>query len=133
MTTSLRCRRRFPVESCLYRDEIDLLTSNTTYPQSLVAVMQTGRRYQIDAFPDFLGQPNNLHNRVRTQLTEVYTFLHTDSAALKFLTDTASQRIRYATSASMDGIYRHLRTGEEKSNVRNLPIKQPDDTREAKT
>ncbi len=100
-----------------YVDELDLLTTSTTYPRSLVAVMQTGRRYQIDCV--FISaQPNNLHNRVRTQFTEVHTFLHTDAAALKFLVENGIEEQRIRDLGEHGWISRHLRTGVEKSNLK---------------
>lgn len=101
-------------------DELDLLTSNTKYPRALVAVMQTGRRYEIDCF--FIsGQPNNLHNRVRSQLTAVYTFFHSDRAALEFLTDNGIPEETIRSLGEHGWFYRHLRTGATQSNLKSLP------------
>jgi nicotinamide riboside kinase len=101
-----------------YCDEIDLLTTTQTYPRSVVALMQTGRRYQIDCVL-IAGQPNKLHNCIRTQLTEVYTFIHTDEAALKFLTDNSIPEETIRGLGQHGWFYRHLRTGKQNSNLRS--------------
>jgi molybdopterin-guanine dinucleotide biosynthesis protein len=98
-----------------YCDEIDLLTTTTTYPRELVALMQTGRRYEIDCVL-IAGQPNKLHNCVRTQLTEVYTFIHTDEPAMKFLSDNGIEEETIRSLGSHGWAYRHLRTGEVKGS-----------------
>ena len=106
-----------------YCDEIDLLTTTTTYPRSLVALMQTGRRYEIDCVL-IAGQPNKLHNCVRTQLTEVYTFIHTDEPAMKFLADNGIPEETIRDLGSHGWYYRHLRTGEAKSSLRRNIVQQ---------
>jgi GTPase SAR1 family protein len=67
----------------VYADELDMITDNRKCPLPLYSLMQCGRRVQIDCV--FIsGQPNTLHNRVRAQFTELYTFRHTESSAIKF-------------------------------------------------
>lgn len=106
-----------------YVDELDILTSNKVYPASLVAVMQTGRRYQIDCF--FIsGQPNNLHNRVQNQFTAVYTFTHANPTALKFLVDNGIPEETIRGLGEHGWYYRHLRTGEVSTNVKSMDAKQ---------
>jgi len=118
-----------------YCDEIDLLTTTTLYPRELVAMLQTGRRYEIDAVL-IAGQPNRLHNCIRTQLTELYTFIHTDEPALKFLVENGIPEETIRSLGKHGWCYRHLRTGECKSSSRkyvNLPDVEKPDTGKAST
>lgn len=108
---TLRGRKLF------YCDEIDLLTTTNVYPRAIVALMQTGRRYEVDCVL-IAGQPNKLHNCIRTQLTEVYTFIHNDEAALKFLCDNSIPAETIRSLGEHGWFYRHLRTGETSSNIR---------------
>lgn len=65
-------------------DELQKLIGNSREPEELLAVLDTGRRYQIDCF--FISQaPNRIHNGVRNQLTYVYTFRQSDDTALAYL------------------------------------------------
>ncbi|HEX3628827.1 MAG TPA: type IV secretion system DNA-binding domain-containing protein, partial [Verrucomicrobiae bacterium] len=65
-------------------DEADVLTTATKYPRHLVALLQTGRRYECDCYM-ISGQPNRLHNAVQAKITEVYTFLQVDQPACEWL------------------------------------------------
>ncbi len=102
-----------------YCDEIDLLTTTQLYPRELVAMLQTGRRYEIDCVL-IAGQPNRLHNCIRTQMTELYTFVHTDEPALKFIVENGIPEEQVRALGKHGWYYRHLRTGEVKSSVRNF-------------
>lgn len=65
-------------------DELQALTDTNTFSAELALVLETGRRYQLDAA--MISQaPNLLHNRIRNQLTEVVTFRHGDERALDWL------------------------------------------------
>jgi nicotinamide riboside kinase len=101
----------------IYVDEIDLLTTTQNYPRSLVALLQTGRRYEVDCVL-IAAQPNKLHNCIRTQLTEVYTFIHTDEPALKFLVDNGIPAETIRALGQHGWFYRNLRTGAVKSNLK---------------
>lgn len=64
-------------------DELGTYISGSKIPKPLKAIVQTGRRYGIDCV--FMGQqPNELHNTVRTQLSEVVCFRLADDNALEF-------------------------------------------------
>ena len=65
-------------------DELQCLVDTQSLSDELRLILQTGRRYQID----FLGiaqQPNEIHNRVRAQFTEVVSFLQTEALAIDWL------------------------------------------------
>jgi len=64
-------------------DELGRYMSGHDVPHVLKVLVQTGRRYGIDGV--FIGQqPNELHNTVRCQLSEVVCFQLTDDTALEF-------------------------------------------------
>lgn len=64
-------------------DELGQYISGSKIPKPLKTIVQTGRRYGIDCV--FMGQqPNELHNTVRTQLSEVVCFRLCDDNALEF-------------------------------------------------
>ena len=54
-------------------DELQKLTDPNIKPKELVALLQTGRRLKVDFYGITQG-PNEIHNRLRTQITRVYTF-----------------------------------------------------------
>ena len=65
-------------------DELQKLTSNKDEPAELLALLDTGRRFQVDCL--FISQaPNRIHNGIRNQLTYVYTFRQSDENAIKYL------------------------------------------------
>lgn len=64
-------------------DELGRYTSGSDVPDSLKLIVQAGRRVGLDGV--FLAQqPNELHNTVRCQLSEVVCFQLTDETALEF-------------------------------------------------
>lgn len=64
-------------------DELGMYVNGSAVPMPLRVVLQTGRRVGLDGV--FMAQqPNELHNFVRAQLTEVCCFQLTDDRALEF-------------------------------------------------
>lgn len=64
-------------------DELGRYTSGSEVPDSLKRICQAGRRVGLDGV--FIGQqPNELHNTIRCQLSEVCCFQLTDDTALEF-------------------------------------------------
>lgn len=64
-------------------DELGRYLTGTSVPQPLKTLVQTGRRHGLDGV--FIAhQPNELHNTVRCQLSEVVCFQLTDETALEF-------------------------------------------------
>jgi chromosomal replication initiation ATPase DnaA len=70
--------------TCLFVDEIQLFVDANRWPPELAKVIQTGRRYELDLLL-CSQQVNELHNRLRQQLTEVVTFRQQDPRALEWL------------------------------------------------
>lgn len=92
-------------------DELQILTDNRTPPQALLTICETGRRYQIDVYA-ISQAPNRIHNAVRNQFTDVYTFRHSDEAAIKFLTDNGFDGDAVRNLGEHEYLHRNLRTGE---------------------
>lgn len=64
-------------------DEIQKVTGNMVIPQPLKTILQTGRRKGLDCL--FLSQaPNEIHNTLRNQVTELVSFGMIERNALKF-------------------------------------------------
>ncbi len=64
-------------------DELGRYTSGNDVPLSLKIILQAGRRRGLDGV--FIAQqPNELHNTIRCQLSEVVLFQLTDETALEF-------------------------------------------------
>ncbi len=91
-------------------DELQMLTDNRNPPEAFLTICETGRRFQIDVF--CISQaPNRLHNTVRNQLTDVYTFRQSDEAAIKYLADNGFDPEQVRGLAEYEYIHRNLRTG----------------------
>lgn len=74
---------RMPGRKVLMVDELQELLSGHKIPPELASVVWRGRRRGLDSV--FIGHaPNELHNTVRSQLTEVVCFQLTDANALDF-------------------------------------------------
>jgi GTPase SAR1 family protein len=97
-------------------DETDVLTSTNQYPRNLVALLQTGRRYELDCYM-ISGQPNRLHNCIRAKVTEVYTFLHIDGSSVEWLTENGIPEEAVRGLGNHGWAWRNLRTGESSTNV----------------
>jgi energy-coupling factor transporter ATP-binding protein EcfA2 len=100
-------------------DEIQNLTDNRNPPVPFLTICETGRRHQIDVF--IISQaPNRIHNSVRNQLTDVYTFRQSDEAAVKYLVDNGFDGDAVRTLAEYEYLHRNLRTGEIKKGRETL-------------
>ena len=105
VSASLRGRKLF---IC---DELQKLTATTKEPVELLAILETGRRFQIDCI--FIAQaPNRIHNAVRNQLTHVYTFRQSDSNALAYLKENGFDENAVRNLPRGRYLWRNLDTGE---------------------
>jgi GTPase SAR1 family protein len=94
-------------------DELQKVSGRTEEPEELLTLIETGRSYQIDAI--FIAQsPNRLHCAIREQITQCYSFAHSDENALKFLTQNGfdPQKIRNLSPEKHEWIARNFDTGE---------------------
>lgn len=80
---ALAAADRLPGRKLFAVDELGRYMSGFQVPQPLKVLIQTGRRSGLDGV--WIGQqPNELHNTVRCQLSEVVCFQLTDETALEF-------------------------------------------------
>ncbi len=80
---ALAASARLPGRKFFVVDELGRYVTGCVVPQPLKVLVQTGRRYGLDGI--FIGQqPNELHNTIRCQLTEVVCFQLMDDRALDF-------------------------------------------------
>lgn len=80
---TLAASTRLPGRKLVVVDELGRYMSGANVPPPLKEIVQTGRRAGLDGV--FISQqPNELHNTVRCQLTEVVCFQLTDECALEF-------------------------------------------------
>lgn len=80
---ALEVSKRLPGRKLIVIDELGWYVSGNNIPFPLKQVVQSGRRCGLDGV--FIGQqPNELHNTIRCQLTEVVCFQLTDETALEF-------------------------------------------------
>jgi len=94
-------------------DELQKLTDTTCEPDEFLCLCETGRRFQIDVI--CISQaPNRLHNAIRNQLTQVFTFRQSDVNAIKFLSENGfdADKIRNLSAEKHEWIARNFDTGE---------------------
>lgn len=100
-------------------DELQSLTDNRNPPAPLVKVCEMGQRLQIDVF--CISQaPNRIHNSLRNQFTDVYTFRQSDETAIKYLVDNGFDDNEVRNLAKFEYVHRNLRTGEVKKSRESL-------------
>ena len=80
---AMEASKRMPGRKFIVVDELGWYVTGNSIPFPLKQVVQSGRRHGLDGV--FIGQqPNELHNTIRCQLTEVVCFQLTDDTALEF-------------------------------------------------
>jgi DNA helicase HerA-like ATPase len=97
----------------LFCDEIQKLTDTANEPEAFLTLCETGRRFQVDIIA-ITQAPNRIHNTVRNQLTQVYTFRQSDKNALKYLEDNGfdPEKVRSLSAEKHEWLGRNLDTGE---------------------
>jgi hypothetical protein len=102
---------RMPGRKLFMVDELGRYCSGMAVPQPLKDLVQSGRRSGVDGI--FIGQqPNELHNTVRCQLTEVVCFQLTEDRALEFPTKFGFDPEAVRTLGPFRFICRNNRGGE---------------------
>jgi hypothetical protein len=92
-------------------DELQKLTGIRGEPTEFLTILDTGRRYQLDVF--CISQaPNRIHNAIRNQITEVYTFRQGDANAIAYLADNGFDAEKVRSLQSGLYVWRNLDTGE---------------------
>lgn len=75
-----------PGKKLIAVDELQILTGNQTITRPLQAVLQTGRRRGLDLVAASQA-PNELHNKIRNQITYLFAFRSIDARALQWIRD----------------------------------------------
>jgi len=92
-------------------DELQKLVDSDDATDEFLTILDTGRRYQIDVF--CISQaPNRIHNAIRNQLTEVYTFRQSDANAVKYLAENGFDADAVRGLKNGEYFHRNLDTGE---------------------
>ena len=92
-------------------DELQMLVTPSNAPIELRAILQTGRRYQLD-FYAITNALNAIHNSIRNQITEIYSFQQTDKNAIAYLQENGFDENKIRNLQGFDYLWRNLRTGE---------------------
>lgn len=74
----------FPGRSLMVVDELQDYVDTFTLPDTFRDCLQKGRRYGLDCLYAS-QQPNLLHNIIRSQTSEVYSFAQSDALSTKFV------------------------------------------------
>lgn len=99
------------MDSLFVCDELQQVVGPHQCPKPLKNIMQTGRRNGIDTL--LLGQqPNEIHNTVRNQMTELVLFRLIDENALKFSKNLAIDTSHILTQEKLCYTWYNIRTGE---------------------
>jgi len=112
---ALEAAKRMPGRKFVVIDELGWSVSGHKLPFPLKQTVQSGRRWGLDGV--FMGQqPNELHNTIRCQLTEVVCFQLTDERALEFPRKFGfdPEAIRALDPAKHQFICRNNRGGEQR-------------------
>jgi hypothetical protein len=105
-------------------DELQMLVSTSAAPAELRAILQTGRRFQLD-FYAITNALNAIHNSIRNQLTEVYAFFQTDTNAIAYLSENGFDTEQIRNLKGFDYLWRNLRTGENNFGGTKKPADNP--------
>lgn len=104
--------KRLPGRKLLCCDELQKLigTNAADLPRELATALETGRRHGLDcAFA--AQQPNLLHNRLRTQLTEIVCFNLPDERAIEWVEKAGINADEIRELHDGEWAARNLRTG----------------------
>jgi hypothetical protein len=105
-------------------DELQKLVDNAKTPDELMCILDTGRRYQLD-FYGISQAPNLIHNAIRNQITEVYTFRQSDENAIKFLAENGFNEYQVRNLKGHSFLWRNLATGEDNFPESKAPADYP--------
>lgn len=92
-------------------DELQKLTGTRAEPLEFLALLDTGRRYQVDVIA-ISQSPNRIHNGIRNQLTKVFTFRQSDSNAITYLGENGFDPEKIRGLGRGQYLWRNLDSGE---------------------
>ncbi len=106
-------------------DELQKLVDTSKTPPELMTVLDTGRRYQLD-FYGISQAPNLIHNAIRNQLTEIFTFRQCDKNAVVFLEDNGFNPDSVRNLQGHEYLWRSLKTGESNfTDAKQIQVDPP--------
>ena len=92
-------------------DELQMLCEPSVIPESLLKVLDTGRRLELDCF--FITNAlNGIHTRVRNQLTRVYAFRIIEDNSLKYLEKNGFDSEKIRNLKNGEYVWRDFNSGE---------------------
>lgn len=92
-------------------DELQKLTGTRREPMDFLALLDTGRRFQVDVIA-ISQAPNRIHNAIRNQLTRIFTFRQSDANAISYLAENGFDAEAVRALPRGQYLWRNLDTGE---------------------
>lgn len=93
-------------------DEVHRLTSNMERPREFLLIMDDGRNFCLDVMC-ICQAGNSVHNEIRNQITEGYTFRQSDENAIKWLCDNGYSENEIRGLKPGEYLWRDLANGGE--------------------
>ena len=92
-------------------DEVQMLCDPFEIPEGLMKLLDTGRRFQTDAF--FITNAlNGIHNRVRNQITLLYAFRMVEKNSLKYCLENGFEDEKIRNLKNGEYVWSNFNTGE---------------------
>lgn len=91
-------------------DELQLLTGTNTLVEELQRILQTGRRAGLD-FIACSQQPNEIHNKIVNQMTDIVSFQHVQPLVLERMEDLGFNASALSQLKPGEYISRDIRRG----------------------
>lgn len=107
-------------ETLFVTDELQKVVGAHTCPKPIKNIMQTGRRYCLDTLL-LCQQPNEIHNTIRNQITELACFKLNDPRALEFPAYFGLDPDDVQNLERLHYIWRQTHTGEERRSKIDFP------------
>ena len=111
MQIFFECSQQIGGRKILVFDEIQRIYKSTCNPAELQNILETGRRWQIDVF-GVSQAPNLIHNSIRAQMRELYSFRLTEDNALKFLSQNGFDETKIRLLPDGKYVWRNTDSGE---------------------
>ena len=92
-------------------DELQKLTGTRREPIEFLAMLDTGRRFQVDVIA-ISQSPNRIHNGIRNQLTKVFTFRQSDANAITYLAENGFDADKIRALQRGEYLWRNLDSGD---------------------
>ena len=111
------------VESLFVCDEIQKVVTGHDIPKEFKNISQTGRKFALDTLL-LSQQPNEVHNGIRNQATEMVCFAQKDENALKFVTQNGFDPEEIRALQPLNYIWQDMNTAEFRRGTIDYPQKK---------